>query len=90
MFSIPSDNLDSFYQHHKYFYEGGEWQVAMKWQVARLQQSSVIFKVKWPRLRPHRTQNAIKYIAKSMAYIINKSSGDFEQRGCLYKPTSDS
>ena len=25
---------------------------------------------------------------KSMAYIINESGGDFEQGGCLYKPTS--
>ena len=23
-----------------------------------------------------------------MAYIINKSGGDFKQGGCLYKPTS--
>ena len=27
-------------------------------------------------------------IAKSMAYIINQSCGDFQQGGCLYKPTS--
>ena len=27
-------------------------------------------------------------IAKSMAYIINHSCGDFQQGGCLYKPTS--
>ena len=27
-------------------------------------------------------------IAKSMAYIINQSYGDFQQGGCLYKPTS--
>ena len=28
-------------------------------------------------------------IAKSMAVIINQSSGDFQQGGCLYKPSSD-
>ena len=27
-------------------------------------------------------------IAKSMAYIINQLYGDFQQGGCLYKPTS--
>ena len=27
--------------------------------------------------------------AKSMVYIINQSYGDFQQGGCLYKPTSD-
>ena len=27
-------------------------------------------------------------IAKVMAYIMNKSGGDFQQGGCLYKPTS--
>ena len=27
-------------------------------------------------------------IAKSMAYIINQPYGDFQQGGCLYKPTS--
>ena len=27
-------------------------------------------------------------IAKSMAYTINQSYGDFQQGGCLYKPTS--
>ena len=27
-------------------------------------------------------------IAKSMVYIINQSYGDFQQGGCLYKPTS--
>ena len=27
-------------------------------------------------------------IAKMMAYIMNKSGGDFPQGGCLYKPTS--
>ena len=27
-------------------------------------------------------------IVKSMAYIINQSCGDFQQGGCLYKPTS--
>ena len=28
-------------------------------------------------------------IAKTMAYIMNKSGGDFQHGGCLYKPTSD-
>ena len=28
------------------------------------------------------------YVAKSMAYIINQSCGDFQQGGCLDKPTS--
>ena len=28
-------------------------------------------------------------IAKTMAYIINESGGEFQQGGCLYKPTSD-
>ena len=28
------------------------------------------------------------YVAKSMAYIIEQSGGDFQQAGCLYKPTS--
>ena len=27
-------------------------------------------------------------IVKSMVYIINQSYGDFQQGGCLYKPTS--
>ena len=27
-------------------------------------------------------------IAKSMAYVMNESDGDFQQGGCLYKPTS--
>ena len=27
-------------------------------------------------------------IAKSMVYIVNQSCGDFQQGGCLYKPTS--
>ena len=27
-------------------------------------------------------------IDKSMAYIMNDSGGDFQQDGCLYKPTS--
>ena len=27
-------------------------------------------------------------IAKTMAYIMNESGGDFQQGGCLYKPTS--
>ena len=26
-------------------------------------------------------------IAKTMAYITNESGGDFQQGGCLYKPT---
>ena len=29
-------------------------------------------------------------IDKSMAYITNNSGGDFQQGGCLYKPTSGS
>ena len=28
------------------------------------------------------------YLAKSMAYIMNESGGDFQQVGCLYKLTS--
>ena len=27
-------------------------------------------------------------VAKSMVYTINQSYGDFQQGGCLYKPTS--
>ena len=27
-------------------------------------------------------------IAKAMTYIMNDSDGDFQQGGCLYKPTS--
>ena len=27
-------------------------------------------------------------VAKSMAYIIDQSCGDFQQGGCMYKPTS--
>ena len=30
----------------------------------------------------------LQNIAKSMASIINESGGDFQQGGCLYKPTS--
>ena len=51
-----------------------------------LQLSSAFFKVKWPT-----SPIALKmsqYIAKSMAYTINQSCGDFQQGGCLYKPTS--
>ena len=29
------------------------------------------------------------YVSKSMAYIIDQSDGDFQQGGCLHKPTSD-
>ena len=47
-----------------------------------------IFKVKWPTRRPHCTLKLSHNIAKSMAYIINQSCGDFQQDGCLYKPTS--
>ena len=36
----------------------------------------------------HYTQTVTKHIAKSMAYIINLLCGDFQQGGCLYKPTS--
>ena len=31
----------------------------------------------------------LQNIAKSKAYIMNESGGDFQQGGCLYKPTSD-
>ena len=52
-----------------------------------LQRSSAFSKVKWPTrtIALKLSQN----IAKSMAYIINQSYGDFQQGGCLYKPTSD-
>ena len=45
-----------------------------------LQLSSAFFKVKWPTRRPHCTQT-VQNIAKSMAYIINQSCGDFQQGG---------
>ena len=53
-------------------------------QSGGLQLSSAFFKVKWPTSRPHCTQT----VAKSMAYIINQSRGDFQQGGCMCKPTS--
>ena len=59
--------LDSLYQHHKHLYRvvgaisGG------------LQQSSAIFKVKWPRLRPH-WHKMSQNIAKSMVYVYISST----------------
>ena len=56
-------------------------------QSGGLQQSSAFFKVNGPQGGP----TALKLsqnIAKSMPYIINQSYGDFQQGGCLYKPTS--
>ena len=57
-------------------------------QSYRLQLSSAFFKVKWPTRRPHCTLKLSHSIAKSMADIINQSCGDFQQGGCLCKPTS--
>ena len=52
------------------------------------QLSSVIFELKQP-IRSPIVLKLSQNIAKSMAYIINQSCGDFQQDGCLYKPTSD-
>ena len=56
-------------------------------QSGGLQVNFAFFRVKWPTRRPHCTQT-ITNIAKSMAYIINQSCGDFQQGGCPYQPTS--
>ena len=56
-------------------------------QSGGLQRSPAFFKVKWPTRRPLALKLS-QNIAKSMAYIINQSYGDFQQGGCLYKPTS--
>ena len=48
---------------------------------------ALIFKVKWPRMRPHYTHN-VTNISKIMAYIMNESGEDFYQGDCLYKPTN--
>ena len=59
--------------------EGGGWWGATKWWVTAelciFQGGPIALKL---------SQN----IAKSMAYIINQSYGDFQQGGCLYKLTS--
>ena len=57
-------------------------------QSGRLQLSFALFKVKWPTRSPIALKLS-QNIAKSMAYIINQSCGDFQQGGCLYKPTRD-
>ena len=56
-----------------------------------LQWSSAIFKVNLPTRRLHGTQtvNCHKmYVAKTTAYIIDQSGGDFQQGDCMYKPTN--
>ena len=53
-------------------------------QSGKLQLNSAIFKVKRPTKKPHCTQLS-QNVAKSLAYIINQSCGDFQQGGCLYK-----
>ena len=53
-------------------------------QSSGLQQSSAIFKMKLSFIALKMSHN----IAKFMMYIINQSSGDFQQGSCLYKPTS--
>ena len=52
----------------------------MKWRVT-MQLSSVIFKVKWPLIRPHCIQIVTKYcyIHGLHSYII-ELGGDFQQR----------
>ena len=51
-----------------------------------LQQSSAIFKRKWPKLRSI-TLIMLFNIATSMAYIINQLDYDFQQGSFLYKLT---
>ena len=81
--------LDSFYQHHKNLYRGGGGGgVSGKPWSGGLQQSSDIFKVNDPQVGPIALKLS-QNIAKSMPYIINQSCRDFQQGGCLYKPTSD-
>ena len=60
------------------------WWVAMKWWVtAKLHN----FQGEMALNKTHCTQN-ITYTDKSIAYIMNKSGGDFQQGGYLYKPNS--
>ena len=63
--------------------EGGRWWGATS---GGLQQNSAIFKVNGPQgglIALKLSHN----IAKSMVYIINQPCDDFQQGGCLYKPT---
>ena len=55
-----------------------------------LQLSSEIFRVKYVAHKeaPLHSNYHKTYVAKSMAYIINQLCCDFQQGGCLYKPTS--
>ena len=53
-----------------------------------IQLSSAFFKRNGPQGSPIALKLS-QNIAKSMAYIINQLCGDFQQGGCLYKPTSD-
>ena len=62
--------------------EGGGWWGATKWRVTA---ELCIFQGEMAHKEALKlSQN----IAKSMAYITNQSYGDFQQDGCLYKPTS--
>ena len=64
--------------------EGGEWWGATKWQAtAKLSNFQGEMAHKGPS-----TLKLSQNIAKSMAYNIDQLCGDFQQGGCLYKPTS--
>ena len=65
----------------------GQW-VAMKWWVtAKLRkfQGEMALNITPLHSKCHKNN-----IDKSMAYIMNESSGDFQQGGCLYKLSSGS
>ena len=64
--------------------EGGEWWGATKWQVTA---ELCIFQGEMAHKEDPLHSNCHK-TAKSMAYIIIQSYGDFQLGGCLYKPTS--
>ena len=74
--------MHSFYQHHKHLIGvvGSHKVVGYN----RAQQFSRWNGLKWGFIVFKMSQN----IAKFMAYIINQSSSDFQQDGCLYKPIS--
>ena len=74
-----------YYQHHKHLYRGGGWWGATKWQVTA---ELCIFQGEMAHKDGPIAIKLSQNVAKSMVYIINQSYGDFQQGGCLYKPTS--
>ena len=79
--------LDCFYQQYKHLYRGGGWEVVGSHKVvgySKAQQFSRWNGLEWDPIALILSQN----IAKAMAYIMNKSGDDYQQGGCLYKPTS--